>query len=138
MVLQTMSPRNINSHNFFHTLLWYNFSSCSKGKVKTLFHLHLHIMICCLIFQFQKMRNKINMILILILYLKMIQVQTQLLFQIRSLNEMKISLKQVGMLMGIQMIEQERRLGIRMNMLHSLTQLHYLQSGATNVQRDAT
>ena len=40
--------------------------------------------------------------------------------------------------LGIQMIEEEWGPNITMNMLHSLTQLHYLQSGATKFQRDAT
>ena len=51
---------------------------------------------------------------------------------------MKISLKQLGMLLGIQMIEEEQAPSVRMNMLHSLTQLRYLPSGATNLWEDAT
>ena len=123
----------MNSHTFFHTQIQCNLSFHLKWEVKK-FYIHLLLIRYCLKFKIQKMRNKINMILILRLNLKMIYIQIHLLFQIcfLSLNGTKSSLKQLLMLLGIQMTEEEHGPSIRMNILHSLTQLHYLHRGAKN------
>ena len=64
------------------------------------------------------------MILILRLKLKKIQIRIQHLLPIRGLNGLKISLKQSGIVLVIEMIEEERGPSIRMNILHSPIQIH--------------
>ena len=73
------------------------------------------------------------MILILSINLKQIQIQIQHLLPIKGLNGPKISLKQLKIVLGLQMTEEEKDPSIGMKTLHSFIHIQFFQRGVSRL-----
>ena len=88
-------------------------------------------------FHIQKNRIKYSMILLLRMNLMRLYIQIHHSFQtkILSLDGIKISLMQLGMVLGIQKAEGELGPSIRMSMLVFSSQIRSIQSGPTKFKK---